>query len=95
MQVLVPAFAQRIIDSELFAKKASYKAIKACLGSITESRLSNFTTRTGECLALIPDLQLGADEYAATTAISYLHWQLRKMHAELFGSPEAATDDGM
>lgn len=94
LQEVLPKIAPRILSSDLFKSAVTDAAIKKCLVQVDSTRVQKFTAHAKTALELVPSLELGADEAAATAAMTYLVSRLEAYHAKIFGA-SLDEDDGM
>ena len=89
-----PKIAPRVISSDLFKSGVTDASIKKFLVQVDSSRVTNLTALAQDALDLVPALELGADEAAATQAMTYLVARLKAYHAKIFGAA-VEEDDGI
>lgn len=89
-----PKIAPRVLSSDLFKSGVTDASIKKFLVQVDSSRVTNLTALAQDALDLVPALELGADEAAATQAMTYLVARLRAYHAKIFGAA-VEEDDGI
>lgn len=89
-----PKIAARVISSDLFKSGVTDASIKKFLVQVDTSRVTNLTALAQDALDLVPVLELGADEAAAASALTYLVARLKAYHAKIFGA-QVEEDDGI
>lgn len=89
-----PKIAPRVISSDLFKSGVTDAAIRKFLVQVDSSRVTNLTALAQDALDLVPALELGADEAAASQAMTYLVARLKAYHAKIFGAA-VEEDDGI
>lgn len=93
-EAVAPKVAPRVASSELFKKACSDASIKAFVVAIDYDRLTKLIGHAESCLELLPSLELGQDEAAAATALTYLAHKVSSLRTRGYGKP-LDEDDGM
>lgn len=93
-EAVAPKVAPRVASSELFKKACSDASIKAFVVAVDYDRLSKLIGHAESCLELVPSLELGQDEQAASQALAYLAHKVTSLRTRGYGKP-LDEDDGM